>query len=110
IIWLFEARRSSQVKHWSGTNDYPAWHNNKLNSTLNAFAHYVYLSSAKSTVLADLQTATVVDENGEGIQVLFDVMTRTLDGSSGVGDHGRSGIDTFLEKHECVNRCTDLRL
>jgi hypothetical protein len=30
--------------------------------------------------------------------------------SSGVGDHGQDGIDTFLNKHECVNRCTNLRL
>ncbi|KAJ6611954.1 kinase-like domain-containing protein, partial [Mycena sp. CBHHK59/15] len=107
IIWLFEPRRSSKVKHWSGTNEYPPWHQNKLGSTLNAFAHYAYL---ESTVLTNLQTTTVINENGENIQVLFDVMTHTLDGSSGVGDHGKPGIDTFLKKHECVNRCTHLRL
>ncbi|KAJ7261489.1 kinase-like domain-containing protein [Mycena rebaudengoi] len=110
VIWLCEPRRSSLVKHWSGTNEYPPWHQNKLGSTLNAFAHYAYLFSQESTVLADLQTATVINEDGEGIQVLFDVMTHTLDGASGVGDHGKSGIDAFLAKHECVTRCTHLRL
>ncbi|KAJ7758876.1 kinase-like domain-containing protein [Mycena maculata] len=95
IVWLFEPRRSSK---------------NKIGSTLNAFAHYAYLFSQESTVLADLQTATAIDENGEGIQVLFDVMTHTLNGSSGVGDHGKTGIETFLRKHECVNRCKYLHL
>ncbi|KAJ7077774.1 kinase-like domain-containing protein, partial [Mycena epipterygia] len=110
IVWLFEPRRCSKVKHWSGTNEYPAWHQSKLGSTLSAFAHYAYLFSQESTILADLQTAAAIDENGEGIQVLFDVMTYTLDGSSGVGDHGKPGIKTFLEKHECVNRCKYLGL
>ncbi|KAJ7465858.1 hypothetical protein B0H11DRAFT_1733567, partial [Mycena galericulata] len=56
IAWLFEPRRSSKVTNWSGTNEYPAWHRNKLGSTLNAFAHYGYLFSQESTVLADLQS------------------------------------------------------
>ncbi|KAJ7439285.1 hypothetical protein B0H11DRAFT_1934714 [Mycena galericulata] len=58
VVWLFEPRRSSPVKHWSGTNDYPAWPQNKLGSTLNAFTHYAYLFSHESTVtvLADLQS------------------------------------------------------
>ncbi|KAJ6494465.1 hypothetical protein C8R45DRAFT_824329 [Mycena sanguinolenta] len=56
IIWLLEPRQSSRVKHWSGTNEYHPWHQNKLGSRLNAFAHYVYLFSQESTVLADLQS------------------------------------------------------
>ncbi|KAJ7261621.1 kinase-like domain-containing protein [Mycena rebaudengoi] len=110
VVWLFEPRRSSKVKHWSGTNEYPPWPQHKLGSTLNAFTHYAYILSLESAVFADLQTATVVDEDGHGIQVLFDVMTHTLNGSSGVGDHGKVGIDTFLKKHQCVNRCHHLRL
>ncbi|KAJ6474519.1 kinase-like domain-containing protein [Mycena vulgaris] len=79
-------------------------------STLNTFTHYAYLFSLESMVLADLQSATIVDENGEGIQVLFDVMSHTLDGSSGVGDHAIPGVNTFLQKHECGNRCRNLHL
>ncbi|KAJ7879947.1 hypothetical protein B0H14DRAFT_2500381 [Mycena olivaceomarginata] len=56
VIWLFEPRRSSKVVHWSGTNEHPAWHQNKLGSTLNTFAHYVYMLSQESIVLADLQS------------------------------------------------------
>ncbi|KAJ6602925.1 hypothetical protein B0H10DRAFT_1823046, partial [Mycena sp. CBHHK59/15] len=100
VIWLFEPRRSSKVKHWSGTNEYPPWHQNKLGSTLTAFAHYAYLFSLESTVFCDLQSmsyfvlvhsslgvcsdqyflaAAAIDENGDAIQVLFDMMTHTLD-------------------------------
>ncbi|KAJ7693858.1 kinase-like domain-containing protein, partial [Mycena rosella] len=107
IVWLFEPRCSSTVSHWSGTNEYPPWHQHKLSSTLNTFTHYAYLLSLESTVLADLQS---VLRDGNGIQVLFDVMSHTLDGSSGVGDHGVAGINTFLKKHECVDRCRQLRL
>ncbi|KAJ7937933.1 hypothetical protein B0H13DRAFT_1588240, partial [Mycena leptocephala] len=39
LICLFEPRRSSKVKHWSGTNEYPPWHRNKLGSTLNTIMH-----------------------------------------------------------------------
>ncbi|KAJ7896460.1 hypothetical protein B0H13DRAFT_1557203, partial [Mycena leptocephala] len=53
IIWLLEPRQSSRVKHWSGTSEYPPWYQNKLGSRLNVFAHYVYLFSQESTVLAD---------------------------------------------------------
>ncbi|KAJ7679867.1 hypothetical protein B0H14DRAFT_2655600 [Mycena olivaceomarginata] len=67
-------------------------------------------NSKESTVLADIQSATAIKADGEGIEVLFDMMAHTLDGSSGVGDHGKSGIETFLQKHECGNRCRYLRL
>lgn len=56
IVWLFEPRRSSRTKHWSGTNEYPPWHTSKLGSTLNAFAHYSYIFSLESMVFADLQS------------------------------------------------------
>ncbi|KAJ7307774.1 hypothetical protein DFH08DRAFT_824084 [Mycena albidolilacea] len=48
------------------------------------------------------QTATAVNKNSDGIQVLFHVMTHTLDSSSGVGDHRKTGITTFLKKHQCA--------
>ncbi|KAJ7131314.1 hypothetical protein C8R44DRAFT_613350 [Mycena epipterygia] len=51
-----------------------------------------------------------IDENGEGIDTLFDVMTHTLDNSSGVSDHGKTGIETFLKKHQCGRHCSNFRL
>ncbi|KAJ7934964.1 hypothetical protein B0H13DRAFT_1591210 [Mycena leptocephala] len=56
VIWLFEPRRSSKVKHWSGTSEYVPWHQNKLGSTLNTFSHWAYLFSQESTVFSDLQS------------------------------------------------------
>lgn len=56
IVWLFEPRRSSKVKHWSGTNEYPSWKRNKVGSTLSAFTHYAYITSHESTVFCDLQS------------------------------------------------------
>ncbi|KAK7013006.1 kinase-like domain-containing protein [Favolaschia claudopus] len=110
VLWLFEPRRSSAVDHWSGTNEYPPWHQNKLGSTLNAFAHYVYQISQETTVITDVQTSKAVNEQGDGINVLFDMMLHTTNGASGVGDHGQNGINTFVAKHECVRRCVGLRL
>ncbi|KAK6971448.1 kinase-like protein, partial [Favolaschia claudopus] len=110
ILWLFEPRRTTKVEHWSGTNEYPAWPQKKLGSTLNAFTHYVYQISQETTVLADLQTSAAVNENGDGLNVLFDVMMHTTNGASGVGDHGQEGIDHFVDSHECVERCAGLKL
>ncbi|KAJ6481028.1 hypothetical protein C8R45DRAFT_1215885 [Mycena sanguinolenta] len=50
-------------------------------------------SIQESAVLADIQSATTIKADGEGIEVLFDMMSHTLDGSSGVGDHGKSGVE-----------------
>ncbi|KAJ7756038.1 hypothetical protein DFH07DRAFT_742873, partial [Mycena maculata] len=60
IVWLFKPRCPSKVKHWSGTNEYSPWHQNKIGSTLNAFAHYAYLFSQESTILADLRSMVLV--------------------------------------------------
>ncbi|KAJ7015826.1 hypothetical protein C8F04DRAFT_984870, partial [Mycena alexandri] len=87
--WLFEPRRSSKVQRWSGTNEYPPWDHSKLGSTLNTFTHYAYIVSHESTVFCDL---------------LFFCR------SSGVGDHEKTGIQTFLKKHNCVQHCINLQL
>ncbi|KAJ7877949.1 hypothetical protein B0H14DRAFT_2342166, partial [Mycena olivaceomarginata] len=112
VVWLFEPRQHSKVQHWSGTNEYPPYHQHKLGSTLNVSSHYAYLLSLESMIFCDLQPATIVNinENGDGIQVLFNAMTHTIDGSSGVGDYGKTGIQTFLKKHECANHCHNLHL
>jgi hypothetical protein len=87
---------------------------------------YLFSSSSYSHSFSVAAIATDID--GNGIEMLFDVMTHTLDmyvgrlcpccsdliycfgRASGVGDHGKPGLKMFLEKHECGNRCTHLRL
>ena len=38
------------------------------------------------------------------------IINFVLFSDSGVGDHGETGIQTFLKKHECANRCHNLHL
>ncbi|KAE9397802.1 hypothetical protein BT96DRAFT_789121, partial [Gymnopus androsaceus JB14] len=112
IIWLLEPMRSTtrQPNKWSGTMQHPA-HNSKVGDTLTCFVHFAYQWTEKTMVFADLQTMRVGDpESGGEWQVLFDVMTHTLGGDSGVGDHGLKGIQEFVNMHQCNKKCNDLLL
>ncbi|KAJ7851420.1 hypothetical protein B0H14DRAFT_2581445 [Mycena olivaceomarginata] len=42
--------------------------------------------------------------------VLFDLMSHTITGNSGGGDHGQDGIKTFVDQHECGQRCAQMGL
>ncbi|KAF8177118.1 hypothetical protein K438DRAFT_2042159 [Mycena galopus ATCC 62051] len=42
--------------------------------------------------------------------ILFDLMSHTLSGDSGAGDHGGDVIQTFVDQHECSQRCKQLGL
>lgn len=57
VVWLLEPRRSVAVEKWSGTMMHPnragKWH-----TTMSAFAHFSFLFTERSTVLADLQSAS----------------------------------------------------
>ncbi|KAJ7620261.1 hypothetical protein FB45DRAFT_871298 [Roridomyces roridus] len=75
-----------------------------------AVAAASHMNSAESTVLADIQTTKAVIANGQASQVLFDLMTHTSGGASGVGDNGQDGINKFVEQHACSRRCRDLGL
>ncbi|KAJ7587253.1 kinase-like domain-containing protein [Mycena floridula] len=109
IAWMLEYRRPPGVQRWSSTTEFPT-HTNKLGSTLNAFTHYTFIASAEQIVLADLQTAQSLDKQGNMVHVLFDVITHTPTGDSGVADHGIEGIADFSSKHHCVDRCATMSL
>ncbi|KAF5320648.1 hypothetical protein D9611_013717 [Ephemerocybe angulata] len=47
--------------------------------------------------------------NGDGL-ILFDLMTHTISGESGVGDGGKEEIKQFLVQHECKDVCERLGL
>ncbi|KAJ7644896.1 kinase-like domain-containing protein [Roridomyces roridus] len=110
MVWLAEPFRPGHVVKWSGTDEHPNHSNSKLGNILNCFAHYIFQNSAESTVLADIQTTKAVIANGQASQVLFDLMTHTSGGASGVGDNGQDGINKFVEQHACSRRCRDLGL
>ncbi|KAJ7573523.1 hypothetical protein C8J56DRAFT_903326 [Mycena floridula] len=109
VTWLLEELRPKGCKRWSGTNNHPVQHS-KLGTTLNAFAHFAFLYTNNTVVLADLQTSPARDHHGKAINVLFDIMTHTINEDSGVGDFGPDGIAIFVDLHECVDHCRGLRL
>ncbi|KAJ7590441.1 hypothetical protein C8J56DRAFT_1048600 [Mycena floridula] len=76
VTWLLEELRPKGCKWWSGTNNHPVQHS-KLGTTLNAFAHFAFLCTNKTVVLADLQTSPAKDHHGKAINVLLDIMTHT---------------------------------
>ncbi|KAJ3806027.1 kinase-like domain-containing protein, partial [Lentinula aff. lateritia] len=110
ITWLLEPirPRASVTTKWSGTMQHPL-HNSKVGDTLMTFVHFAYHWTYMTLVFADLQTTRVgTVAGGSGDHILFNVMTHTLAGQSGVGDHGLEGIQKFCDMHECRNKCKNL--
>ncbi|KAJ7478049.1 hypothetical protein B0H11DRAFT_2424682 [Mycena galericulata] len=107
VVWLLEPLRGSAMERWSGTLKHPN-HGNKPGQTMDAFMHFSYVYSQKTLVFADLQGSKGRSRLGNSGWILFDVMTHTLDGTSGVGDHGEDGIQAILSDHICERMCCGL--
>ncbi|KAK7016120.1 kinase-like protein [Favolaschia claudopus] len=109
ITWLLERERGDvQLRKYSGTLDHPKY-SDKQGATINAFQHFVYLYSKKTLVLADIQASESHSRLSQNA-VLFDLMSHTANRESGAGDHGDLGIKTFVNQHECVQKCVALNL
>ncbi|KAK6988971.1 kinase-like domain-containing protein, partial [Favolaschia claudopus] len=105
ITWLLERERGDvQLRKYSGTLDHPKY-SDKQGATINAFQHFVYLYSKKTLVLADIQGALNSQLRMSQNAVLFDLMSHTANRESGAGDHGDLGIKTFVNQHECAQKC-----
>ncbi|KAJ7818140.1 kinase-like domain-containing protein, partial [Mycena leptocephala] len=105
---LLEQKRGNvQLRKYSGTLEHPRY-SDKQGATINVFQHFSYLFSNKTLVLADIQGKACF--NFSIASVLFDLMSHTLDGTSGAGDHGEHGIKTFLDQHHCVQKCAQMGL
>ncbi|KAJ7870108.1 kinase-like domain-containing protein, partial [Mycena olivaceomarginata] len=100
LTWLVEPRRSSFVEHFTYTLSHKLHKKDLPSATIHAFAHFAWGHSNRSLVFADLQgictPALVGHKDG---MVLFDPMTHTKNGASGVGDFGIEGIESFLQDH-----------
>ncbi|KAJ4492028.1 hypothetical protein C8J55DRAFT_485968 [Lentinula edodes] len=59
---------------------------------------------------AAFATSTKVSTDGKNILVLFDPMTHTLEGTSGCGDFGKDGIQSFVHDHTCGPVCNAMGL
>ncbi|KAK7007171.1 kinase-like domain-containing protein [Favolaschia claudopus] len=109
ITWLLERERGDvQLRKYSGTLDHPKY-SDKQGATINAFQHFVYLYSKKTLVLADIQASESHSRLSQNA-VLFDLMSHTANRESGAGDHGDLGIKTFVNQHECFQKCVALNL
>ncbi|KAF5356725.1 hypothetical protein D9757_012525 [Collybiopsis confluens] len=110
MTWLVEPSRSTMVTKFTGTlshgRNYIA---DLLSDTIHAFLHFVYAVTNGNLVFADLQ-GTWTSTGGKNVFVIFDPMTHTLKASSGAGDHGQKGIDSFAEDHVCGPVCEALQL
>ncbi|KAI0310202.1 kinase-like domain-containing protein [Amylostereum chailletii] len=110
--WLIEPRRPRVVRKWTGTLNHSDRNlQGLLGMTISAFSHFVFEDSGYGVVIADIQTTTaIVGNHIKAYNVIFDVMTHTPDGDSGVGDHGQGGINAFLAQHTCNTKCENLGL
>ncbi|KAK7006612.1 kinase-like domain-containing protein [Favolaschia claudopus] len=99
ITWLVEPKRSTSVEHFSYTLVHKSRKKDLRSSTIYAFAHFVWGHSNQTMIFADL----------DGL-VLFDPMTHTVAGNSGIGDFGLEGINSFLQDHSCGDVCNRIAL
>ncbi|KAJ6502090.1 kinase-like domain-containing protein, partial [Mycena sanguinolenta] len=107
VTWLLELERGNiEFRKYSGTLEHPRY-TDKQGATINAFQHFTYLESKKTLVLADIQSSESHNPSTK-TSVLFDLMSHTVPGNSGAGDHGDEGIQTFVKQHQCGQRCGQL--
>ncbi|KAJ6579920.1 kinase-like domain-containing protein [Mycena sp. CBHHK59/15] len=110
MTWLVEGKRASVVISFTSTLDHKArGAEDSQSDTVHAFAHFVFQYSEGSLVFADLQGTPGPVRGNDGL-ILFDPMTHTLDGGSGLGDFGMEGIESFVNGHECNRLCEQLHL
>ncbi|KAK7048818.1 kinase-like domain-containing protein [Favolaschia claudopus] len=109
ITWLVEPKRSTSVEHFSYTLVHKSRKRDLRSSTIYAFAHFVWGHSNQTMIFADLQGTPALVGRKDGL-VLFDPMTHTVGGNSGIGDFGLEGINSFIRDHSCGDVCNRLAL
>ncbi|KAJ7800434.1 kinase-like domain-containing protein, partial [Mycena olivaceomarginata] len=107
LTWMVERKCPTAVTKFSGTLVHRSHRKDLRSATISAYAHFIFRFSKGSLVVADLQGTPCLVRYNDGL-VLFDLMTHTEDGDSGVGDFGRKGIETFVNDHMCTDLCRSL--
>ncbi|KAJ7875110.1 kinase-like domain-containing protein, partial [Mycena olivaceomarginata] len=95
LTWLVERKRPTTVTKFSGTLVHTSARRDLRSMTICAFAHFTFGFSNNNMVFADLQGTPAPVRGVDGL-ILFDVMTHTVEGNSGVDDFGKRGIRTFM--------------
>ncbi|KAF8579619.1 kinase-like protein, partial [Ramaria rubella] len=109
IYWLLDEWRTLVVNNYSYTLSHPDQKTLK-DATIVAFTHFCWLYSKNTLVFADMQGSQARNASGSSIEVLFDPMTHSLSGDTGLGDYGQEGINIFLAQHHCNRICTAMGL
>ncbi|KAF4574709.1 hypothetical protein EYR36_006059 [Pleurotus pulmonarius] len=109
MTWIVEPKRALSVMKFSGTLDHHPQRRDRCAQTVYAFAHFAWGQSNNCLVFADIQ-GTPACHNGKDSLALFEIMTHTVTGDSGVGDSGEEGIQSFLQDHKCLDICKQLGL
>ncbi|KAJ6601597.1 kinase-like domain-containing protein [Mycena sp. CBHHK59/15] len=114
LTWLVESKRSSFVENFTFTLSHKLHKKDLRSATIHAFTHFAWGHSNRSLVFADVQGTPALVGHKDGM-VLFDPMTHTKTGASGIGDFGLEGIQSFLRDcyvmdHTCGDVCLHLRL
>ncbi|KAG6905918.1 hypothetical protein DXG01_016948 [Tephrocybe rancida] len=107
-VLLIEPHRTRSVVKFSGTLQHPH-QTDKMGKTITAFAHFVHHTSSGEFIFVDIQGSPATINGRDGI-TLFDLMSHSVQGDSGVGDHGVDGIKSFVDQHWCDFLCTSLGL
>ncbi|KAJ7304696.1 kinase-like domain-containing protein, partial [Mycena albidolilacea] len=114
LTWLVEPKRSSFIEHFTYTLSHKLHKKNLRSSMVHAFAHFVWGHSNRTLVFADLQGTPALIGYKDGM-IFFDPRTHTREGyvgqsTTGVGDFGIEGIQSFLRDHICCDICRRLGL
>ncbi|KAJ7291849.1 hypothetical protein C8J57DRAFT_1212274 [Mycena rebaudengoi] len=96
ITWLIEKKRATTVEHYTYTLNHQSRRQDLCAQPFRLFN--------KTKVMADIQ-GTPSHVSGKDVMILFDPMTHTKTGNSGIGDFGAEGIQTFLRDHKCRELC-----
>ncbi|KAJ8081666.1 hypothetical protein PM082_007512 [Marasmius tenuissimus] len=109
ITWLCEPWHTGAPERFSGTTHFkPMRDEDLLHDTIHAFTHYAYHWSKKDLVFADIQGSYGKLPDGRSGTILYDVMTHSTDGTTGVGDFGRIGHQKFQLQHNCGRICKEI--
>ncbi|KAF5315637.1 hypothetical protein D9611_004976 [Ephemerocybe angulata] len=109
---------TAEVRKFSGTEEAGANREDLVGRTADAFAHYSYFDSDGTIVLVDIQgidsetlrTGSRKSQTTAHGLTLFDIMIHSSTMQYGLGDDGWSGIQDFVEQHECNGICRALGL
>ncbi|KAJ6565605.1 hypothetical protein DFH09DRAFT_1363782 [Mycena vulgaris] len=103
--------QSCAVEKFSGTVGGSDKRTNKLSSTICALTHYILQATACKQAFTDLQGSLHCSRPGAAQEmVLFDPMSHSLSGTTGVGDHGPDGIEDTIKTHKCSFMCMSMNL